>query len=47
LSWREQQAAGINPIVIRAYFGPGFAHPLLQSGTIGDWPLNMFGEEQA
>ncbi len=43
----EQQAAGIKPIVIRAYFGIGFAHPHLQSGTVGDWPLNVFDEEQA
>jgi hypothetical protein len=47
LSWPEQQAAGIEPIVIRAYFGIGFAHPHLQSGTVGDWPLNVFDEEQA
>ena len=47
LAWPEQQAAGIKPIVIRAYFGPGFAHPHLQSGTVGDWPLNVFDEEQA
>lgn len=47
LSWPEQQAAGIKPIVLRAYFGPGFAHPHLQSGTVGDWPLNVFDEEQA
>ena len=47
LEWPEQQAAGIKPIVIRAYFGPGFAHPHLQSGTVGDWPLNVFDEEQA
>ena len=47
LSWPEQLAAGIKPIVIRAYFGPGFAHPHLQSGTVGDWPLNVFDEEQA
>jgi hypothetical protein len=47
LSWLEQLAAGIKPIVIRAYFGPGFAHPHLQSGTVGDWPLNVFDEEQA
>jgi hypothetical protein len=47
LAWPEQQAAGINPIVIRAYFGAGFAHPHLQSGTVGDWPLNVFDEEQA
>jgi hypothetical protein len=47
LSWPEQQGAGINPIVIRAYFGRGFAHPHLQSGTVSDWPLNVFDEEQA
>lgn len=47
LSWPEQQAAGIEPIVIRAYFGVGFAHPHLQSGTVGDWPLNVFDDEQA
>jgi hypothetical protein len=47
LSWPEQRAAGIEPIVIRAYFGAGFAHPHLQSGTVGDWPLNVFDEEQA
>jgi hypothetical protein len=47
LSWPEQQAAGINPIVIRAYYGAGFLHPHLQSGTVGDWPLNVFNEEQA
>ena len=47
LSWTEQQAAGIKPIVIRAYFGTGFVHPHLQSGTVGDWPLNVFDAEQA
>jgi hypothetical protein len=47
LSWPEQQAAGIEPMVIRAYFGPGFVHPHLRSGTVGDWPLNVFDAEQA
>ncbi len=47
LSWREQQAAGIEPIVIRAYFGIGSPHPHLQGGTVGDWPLNVLDEEQA
>jgi hypothetical protein len=47
LSWPEQQNAGIEPILIRAYFGRAFAHPHLQSGTVGDWPLNVFDEEQA
>src|SRR6476659_7392414 len=47
LSWPEQQATGIKPIVLRAYFGAGFAHPHLQSGTVGDWPLNVFDEDEA
>jgi hypothetical protein len=47
LSWPEQQAAGINPIVIRAYYSAGAHHPHLQSGTVGDWPLNVFDEVQA
>src|SRR6059036_1116859 len=37
LSWPEQRAAGVKPIFIRAYFGSGFAHPHLQSGSVGDW----------
>ena len=47
LSWPEQRAAGVKPIFIRAYFGSGFAHPHLQSGSVGDWPLNVFDEKQA
>src|SRR3954453_608634 len=47
LSWPEHGAAGLEPVVIRAYFGAGFVHPHLQSGTIGDWPLNVFDDEQA
>jgi hypothetical protein len=47
LSWPAQQAAGIKPVVIRAYYGLGFLHPHLQSGTVGDWPLNVFDDEQA
>ncbi|HWG65038.1 MAG TPA: hypothetical protein VG253_25405 [Streptosporangiaceae bacterium] len=47
LSWPEQQAARINPIIIRAYYGAGFHHPHLQAGTVGDWPLNIFDQEQA
>jgi hypothetical protein len=47
LSWPEQQAVGINPIVIRAFYGAGAHHPHLQGGTVGDWPLNVFNPEQA
>jgi hypothetical protein len=47
LSWPEQDASGIDPITIRAFFGDGFLHPHLRGGTVGDWPLNIFDEEQA
>jgi hypothetical protein len=47
LSWPEQQAAGISPIIIRAYYGAGAHHPHLQGGTVGDWPLNVFDGRQA
>ena len=47
LSWPEQQATGINPILIRAFYSAGAHHPHLQGGTVGDWPLNLFDEEQA
>ena len=47
LTWPDQQVAGISPLVIRAYFGSGFLHPHLRSGTVGDWPLNVFDEQQA
>jgi hypothetical protein len=47
LSWPEQHAARISPVIIRAYYGPGAHHPHLQAGTAGDWPLNVFDEQQA
>jgi hypothetical protein len=47
LSWPQQQMAGVNPVFIRAYYGAGFHHPHLESGTVGDWPLNVFDEQQA
>ena len=47
LSWPEQRAADIKPIVIRAYYSAGAHHPHLQGGTVGDWPLNVFDEDQA
>ncbi len=47
VSWPEQQAAEINPVVIRAYYGAGAHHPHLGGGTVGDWPLNVFDDDQA
>src|SRR5258706_3894772 len=47
LSWPDQPAACINPLVIRAYYGAAAHHPHLQAGTAGDWPLNVFDEQQA
>ncbi len=47
LSWPEQQAAGIEPIVLQAYFGGGFHHPHLRGTTVHDWPLNVYSDEDA
>jgi hypothetical protein len=47
LSWPEQQAAGVEPIVLQAYFGGSFHHPHLRGTTVHDWPLNVFSEEDA
>jgi hypothetical protein len=47
LSWPEQQAAKISPVIIRAHYGAGFHHPHLRGGTVGDWPLNVLNEKQA
>jgi len=47
LSWPEQQAAGIEPIVLQAYFGGSFHHPHLRGTTVHDWPLNVFSDEDA
>jgi hypothetical protein len=47
LSWPEQRATGLNPIIIDAFYGSGFHHPHLRGGTLGDWPLNVFTWEQA
>jgi hypothetical protein len=47
LAWGEQEAAHIKPIIIRAYFATGSPHPHLHGGTLGDWPLNVFNDEQA
>src|SRR6266576_5004424 len=47
LSWPEQRAAGVEPIVLQANFGGGFHHPHLRGTTVHDWPLNVFSEEDA
>ena len=47
LSWPEQRAVEIEPIVLQAYFGSGFHHPHLRGTTVHDWPLNVFSEEDA
>jgi hypothetical protein len=47
LSWPEQRDARVPPIMLHAYFGAGFHHPHLRGATVGDWPLNVFGVEDA
>jgi hypothetical protein len=47
LTWPEQRDAGLSPITLHAFYGAGFHHPHLRGGTVHDWPLNVFTEEQA
>ena len=47
LSWPEQRAARVQPIVLQANFGAGFHHPHLRGTTVHDWPLNVFSDEDA
>ncbi len=47
LSWPEQRAAGVKPILLQAYFGGRFHHPHLRGTTVHDWPLNVFSDEDA
>jgi hypothetical protein len=47
LSWPEQRASGVQPIMLQAYFGSGFHQPHLRGTTVHDWPLNVFSDEDA
>lgn len=47
LAWPEQQQAGLPPATLLAFYGRGFHHPHLRGGTVGDWPLNVYTDEQA
>ena len=47
LTWPQQRATDINPIVIHAFYGSGFHHPHRRGRTLGDWPLNVFTPDQA
>jgi hypothetical protein len=47
LSWPEQRAARVQPIVLQAHFGLSFHHPHLRGTTVHAWPLNVFSDEDA
>ncbi|MFC6087147.1 hypothetical protein [Sphaerisporangium aureirubrum] len=47
LWWPEQRRSGVDPIQVQAHYGRGFHHPHLRGGTVGEWPLNVFDDEQA
>ncbi|BFV55059.1 hypothetical protein KCMC57_up01630 [Kitasatospora sp. CMC57] len=47
LSWAEQRETGIQPITLLAHYGAGFHHPHVRGATVGEWPLNVFTDEQA
>lgn len=45
LGWPEQELAGIPPITLQAFYGQGFHHPHPRGGTVRDWPLNIFSDD--
>jgi hypothetical protein len=47
LSWPDQRAAEVSPVLLTAYYGIGFHHPHLRGATVGDWPLNVFTRSDA
>jgi hypothetical protein len=47
LSWPEQVVAGIRPVTIEAFYGRTFHHPHLHGATVGEWPFNVFSDDQA
>ncbi|MDT5253225.1 MAG: hypothetical protein QOE48_2820 [Mycobacterium sp.] len=47
LSWPEQHAAGVSPVLLMAHYGVGTHHPHLRGATVRDWPLNVFTRSDA
>src|SRR5260370_6370672 len=47
LSWPEQRAAGIDPIVIRAFYGSPFYHPPLPAGAAAGLAPDRFAPTPA
>jgi hypothetical protein len=47
LSWPEQRAAELPALAIVAHYGRALHHPHLRGVTVGDWPLNVFGDADA
>jgi hypothetical protein len=47
LSWPEQHAAGVSPVLLMAYYGIATHHPHLRGATVRDWPLNIFTRSDA
>jgi hypothetical protein len=47
LGWPEQEQARIPPVTLEAFYGHSFHHPHLRGASVGVWPLNVFGVEDA
>ena len=47
LTWPEQQAARLPPMVLAAHYGSSFHHPHLRGATVHDWALNVFDRADA
>lgn len=47
LSWEKQRSLALPPVSLHAYYGRGFHHPHLRGGTVREWPMNVFTDQQA
>ena len=47
LVWDQQRRAGIAPVTIHAFYGSTFHHPHLRGATNGEWPLNVYTDDDA
>lgn len=47
LRWPDQEAAGVDPVVIAARYAPGRLHPHLGGTRARDWPFAVYDDADA
>lgn len=47
LSWPAQRDRGVDPVAVVAWFGASFSHGHLAGSSLGHWPLQVTGAQDA